>query len=188
MTMKPDAAMCCLHRLAFSLFFGSEYATLDGWLATKNETRMKKLDLENARASVGSRYPGPFDKPCQDKVRYRLAAAAGLKDIGVNLLRLSPGAWSSQRHWHTKAEEFIYVVAGEITLVTEAGEEVLRAGEFTAFLPGIPDGHHLQNRSDSEALIIEIGSAKAQGDEATYPDIDLKSIGSRYYRKNGTPY
>src|ERR1700733_637938 len=135
---------------------------------------MKKLDLEQARASAGSKYPKPFDQPCQDKVRYRLAKAAGLKDIGVNLLRLSPGAWSSQRHWHSKAEEFIYVLAGEITLITEAGEEVLRAGEYTAFQPGVPDGHHLQNRSDSEALVLEIGTAKAPGDEATYPDIENK--------------
>jgi uncharacterized cupin superfamily protein len=149
---------------------------------------MKKLDIEKARISAGSRYPKPFDAPCQNKVRYRLAATAGLKRIGVNLLRLEPGAWSSQRHWHSEAEEFVYVLDGEITLVSEGGAEVLHAGECAAFLPGDPDGHHLQNRSSREVLILEIGSANLRADEATYPDIDLKSVGSRYYRKDGTPY
>jgi uncharacterized cupin superfamily protein len=149
---------------------------------------MKKLDIEKARTSEGSRYPKPFDAPCRNKVRHRLAATAGLKRIGVNLLRLAPGAWSSQRHWHSEAEELVYVLAGEITLVSDDGAEVLRAGDCAAFLPGDPDGHHLQNRSGDEALVLEIGSANLRTDEATYPDIDLKSVGSRYYRKDGTPY
>lgn len=148
----------------------------------------RKIDIEKAPVSSGSRYPEPFAAPCQDKMRHRLASAAGLQQIGINLLELAPGAWSSQRHWHTLAEEFVYVLAGEVVLVTEGGEEILRAGDCAAFRAGEPDGHHLQNRSDARALILEIGSANLQSDETHYPDVDLRVAGSRYLHKDGTTY
>jgi len=148
---------------------------------------MKKIDIQSAPLSAGSRYPEPFAAPCQNKVRHRLAAAAGLKQIGVNLLDLAPGAWSSQRHWHSQAEEFVYVVEGEVVLVTEGCEEILRAGDCAAFLPGDPDGHHLQNRSGALAR-IEVGSANMRNDETTYPDVDLRAAASGYFHKDGTPY
>ena len=149
---------------------------------------MKKIDVERAPVSAGSRYPKPFDAPCQNKIRRRLAAAAGLKHIGVNLLELQPGVWSSQRHWHSEAEEFVYVLEGEVVLVTEGGEEILCAGDCAAFLPGDPDGHHLQNRSGAPARVLEIGSAYLPEDETCYPDVDLKATSSGYFRKDGTPY
>jgi uncharacterized cupin superfamily protein len=149
---------------------------------------MKKIDIQSAPLSAGSRYPEPFAAPCQNKVRHRLAAAAGLKQIGVNLLDLAPGAWSSQRHWHSQAEEFVYVVEGEVVLVTEGCEEILRAGDCAAFLPGDPDGHHLQNRSGALARILEVGSANMRNDETTYPDVDLRAAASGYFHKDGTPY
>ena len=149
---------------------------------------MSKIDIQSAPVSAGSRYPEPFAAPCEDKIRRRLAVAAGLKHIGINLLELAPGAWSSQRHWHTEAEEFVYVLEGEVVLVTEGGEEILHAGECAAFLPGDPDGHHLQNRSGALARVLEIGSAHLQNDEALYPDIDLRAATSGYFRKDGTPY
>jgi uncharacterized cupin superfamily protein len=149
---------------------------------------MKKIDIQNAPISAGSRYPKPFDTPCQNKFRHRLAVAAGLKQIGINLLELAPGAWSSQRHWHTQAEEFVYVLQGEVVLVTNGGEEILRAGDCAAFLPGDPDGHHLQNRSGAPARVLEIGSANLPDDETTYPDVDLKAFASGYFHKDGTPY
>jgi uncharacterized cupin superfamily protein len=148
----------------------------------------KKIDIQSAPISAGSRYPGPFAAPCQNKIRHRLALAAGLKQIGINLLELDPGAWSSQRHWHTQAEEFIFVVEGEVVLVTEGSEEILYAGDCAAFLPGDPDGHHLQNRSDARARILEIGSADMRNDETHYPDVDLRAAASGYFRKDGTPY
>ncbi|MEA2895839.1 MAG: hypothetical protein QOJ84_1454 [Bradyrhizobium sp.] len=148
----------------------------------------RKIDIDNAPISSGSRYPEPFAAPCQDKFRRRLAVAAGLKHLGINLLELAPGAWSSQRHWHTQAEEFVYVLAGEVVLVTEDSEEILRAGECAAFLAGDPDAHHLQNRSGDRALVLEVGPADLQGDEANYPDIDLRATASGYFRKDGTPY
>jgi uncharacterized cupin superfamily protein len=149
---------------------------------------MKKIDIQRAPVSAGSRYPEPFAAPCQDKVRRRLAVAAGLKQTGINLLELSPGAWSSQRHWHTEAEEFVYVLAGEVVLVTEGNEEVMHAGDCAAFLPGDADGHHLQNRSGETARVLEIGSADMRNDETFYPDIDLHANASGYFRKDGTPY
>jgi uncharacterized cupin superfamily protein len=149
---------------------------------------MKKIDIERAPASAGSRYPKPFDAPCQNKIRHRLAVAAGLKQTGVNLLELRPGAWSSQRHWHSEAEEFVYVLEGEVVLVNEGGEEILRAGDCAAFLSGDPDGHHLQNRSGAAARVLEIGSADLPEDETVYPDVDLKATSAGYSRKDGTPY
>jgi uncharacterized cupin superfamily protein len=149
---------------------------------------MRKIDIQSAPVSAGSRYPEPFDRPCRNKLRRRLAVAAGLKHIGINLLELDPGAWSSQRHWHTQAEEFVYVLEGEVVLVTERGEETLRAGDCAAFLPGDDDGHHLQNRSVAPARVLEIGSAHMRNDETTYPDIDLRVVASRYCHKDGTPY
>src|SRR5450759_784660 len=149
---------------------------------------MKKIAIESAPISAGSRYPEPFAAPCQNKIRHRLGAAAGLKQIGINLLELAPGAWSSQRHWHTEAEEFVDVLEGEVVLVTEGIEEILHAGDCAAFLPGDPDGHHLQNRSGARARVLEIGSANMQNDEATYPDIDLVAVASGYLHKDRTPY
>lgn len=149
---------------------------------------MKKIDIQSAPVSTGSRYPEPFDRPCRNKLRRRLAVAAGLKHIGINLLELDPGAWSSQRHWHSEAEEFVYVLEGEVVLVTERGEETLHAGDCAAFLPGDSNAHHLQNRSGAPARVLEIGSANLRNDEATYPDIDLRSTASGYFHKDGTPY
>jgi uncharacterized cupin superfamily protein len=149
---------------------------------------IKKIDIKCAPISAGSRYPAPFAAPCQNKLRRRLAVAAGLKHVGINLLELDPGAWSSQRHWHSHAEEFVYVLEGEVTLVTEGGEEILHAGDCAAFLPGDADGHHLQNRSGARARVLEIGSANPRNDETTYPDVDLQATASGYFHKDGTPY
>jgi uncharacterized cupin superfamily protein len=147
-----------------------------------------KLDIDAAPISAGSHYPAGFNDACRDMFRRRLAEAAGLTQIGINLLELQPGAWSSQRHWHTQAEEFVYVVAGEVVLVTEAREETLRCGDCAAFLPGDANGHHLQNRSDAIARVLEIGSACNRDDECHYPDVDLHVTASGYVHKDGTPY
>jgi uncharacterized cupin superfamily protein len=148
----------------------------------------RKIDIQNAPISSGSRYPEPFAAPCRDKFRRRLAVAAGLERIGINLLELAPGAWSSQRHWHTEAEEFVYVLAGEVVLVTEGREEILQAGDCAAFLPSDANGHHLQNRSGAPARVLEIGSSGLSRDETHYPDIDLRANDSGYFHKDGTRY
>jgi uncharacterized cupin superfamily protein len=146
----------------------------------------KRIDLRSLRAIVGTLYPPPFDEPCRSRERTRLGDAAGLTQFGVNLLRLPPGAWSSQRHWHAKEDEFVYVLAGEITLVSDDGEEVLRAGDCAGFKAGDPNGHCLQNRSGQDALALEIGT-RAEGERATYPDIDMIAEGG-YRHRDGTPY
>jgi uncharacterized cupin superfamily protein len=148
-----------------------------------------KIDLTTVPERRGCGYPAPYDEPCRARIRQRLGDAAHLSDFGVNLLRLAPGAWSSQRHWHSAEDEFLYVLAGEVVLVTNAGEEVLRAGDCAGFKAGVADGHHLQNRSGQEALVLEVGSRKP-GEAVDYPDIDLQiPQGSEdYHHRDGRPY
>jgi uncharacterized cupin superfamily protein len=149
---------------------------------------MNKIDVANAPVRAGSRYPKPYDEPCRNKLRRRLGAAAGLKMLGINLLELEPGAWSSQLHWHTLAEEFVLVLEGEVVLVTGGGEELLRAGDCAGFTAGNPDGHHIQNRSEKRAIVLEVGPANLAHDESYYPGIDLKAAASGYSHADGTPY
>src|SRR5512146_1847502 len=151
---------------------------------------MKKIDLSTVKVMLGSGYPAPYDEPCRQRKRSRLGDAAGLTQFGVNLLRLPPGVWSSQRHWHTAEDEFVYVLEGEVVLVSDAGEEVLRAGDCAGFKAGEPNGHHLQNRGNTEAVVLEIGTRNPDRDAVDYPDIDLTiPAGSRaFLRKDGTPY
>jgi uncharacterized cupin superfamily protein len=107
----------------------------------------------------------------------------------VNLTVIEPGGWTSQRHWHSHEDEFIWVVEGELTLVTDSGEELLRAGDCAAFPRGVEDGHHLINKSARPARVLEIGNSDAQ-DQCVYSDIDMVAgPGSAGYRhRDGTPY
>jgi uncharacterized cupin superfamily protein len=105
----------------------------------------------------------------------------------VNLLQLPPNAWSSQRHWRTHEDEFIWVVEGQVVLVTDAGEELLQAGDCAGFPAGVANGHHLQNRSDRPAVVLEIGSRYPETDITEYPDIDLRWTPTGGTRKDGTP-
>src|ERR1700759_3242126 len=107
----------------------------------------KSIDVVALKPVVGTLYPPPFDEPCRARERRRLGDAAGLTQFGVNLLRLPPGAWSSQRHWHAKEDEFVYVLSGEVVLVTESGEEILRTGDCAGFRGGDPDGRPDQRRA-----------------------------------------
>lgn len=151
----------------------------------------KRLDLKSLPVVVGSGYPAPFDKPCAARARQRLGEASGLNDFGVNLLRLPPGAWSSQRHWHSSEDEFVFVVEGEVVLISDSGEETLVAGDCAGFKAGLQDGHHLQNRSQRDAVVLEVGSRKPD-DEGEYSDIDMcfgrTGGAARFSRKDGTPY
>lgn len=149
----------------------------------------RKLDLGAIASRTGSGYPAPFDQPCSRRERKRLGDAAGLTQFGVNLLRLPPGTWSSQRHWHTAEDEFVHVIAGEVVLVTDDGEEVLRAGDCAGFKAGDASGHHLQNRSSADALVIEIGG-RSTNDGVYYSDIDLmiRPGTDEYLHRDGSPY
>jgi uncharacterized cupin superfamily protein len=151
----------------------------------------KRIDPNTLSFQIGTFYPTPYDKPCRARARKRLGDAASLTQFGVNLTRLSPGAWSSQRHWHTEQDEFIYLLEGEAILVSEAGEEILKPGDCAGFKAGEPDGHHLQNRSERDVVYLEIGTRNA-GDGVQYSDIDMvcppNAMPAMYTRRDGTPY
>ncbi len=151
----------------------------------------KRIDVASVAPIIGTLYPTPYEQPCLARERRKIGDAAGLTQYGVNLLRLPPGAWSSQRHWHSHQDEFVFVVEGEVVLVTDDGEEVLCAGDAAGFKAGEENGHCLQNRSSSAAVVLEIGSRVA-GDATVYPDIDMLSPAdgkpALYTHRDGTPY
>jgi uncharacterized cupin superfamily protein len=150
---------------------------------------MKKFDISSVPAQTGSNYPAPFDLPCDAQSSQRLARSAGLTMFGVNLTVIEPGAWSSQRHWHTHEYEFVWVLEGELTLMTDAGEETLRAGDCAAFRRGDTDGHCLINKSGRPAKVLEIGNSDPQ-DLCVYPDIDMVAGpgAAGYSHRDGSPY
>lgn len=139
----------------------------------------------------GSLYPPEFAARVGERIRQRLGNAFGLTQFGVNLTTLGPGAQSALRHWHSREDEFVLVLEGELWLVTDAGEQRLTAGMCVGFPAGRADGHHLLNRSAALARYVEIGSRIA-GDEAQYPDDDLALCstpsGRAFFHKDGRPY
>jgi len=148
---------------------------------------MKKMNLSIVPAQDGGSYPSPFDESCRAQSCQRLARYAGLTQFGVNLTVIEAGAWSSQRHWHSREDEFVWVLEGELTLVTNAGEETLRAGDCAAFRSADPDGHHLVNKSGRPAKVLEIGTSDPH-DRCEYPDIDMVADARGYSHRDGTPY
>jgi uncharacterized cupin superfamily protein len=150
---------------------------------------MPKIDIAAIAARQGSGYPPPFDAPCAARTRRRLGDAGGLSDFGVNLMTLPPGGWSSQRHWHSHEDEFVYLLQGELTLVEDGGETPLRAGDCAAFPKASGNGHHLINNSSALAVYLEVGSRQPQ-DLTTCSDIDMMSSNAdgRFVHKDGSPY
>lgn len=153
--------------------------------------RPTALDAAALKPRIGSDYPAPFDEPCAGRERRALGNPFGLSQFGVNLLTLPPGAWSSQRHWHECEDEFVYVLSGKVALITDAGEQELSPGMAAGFPAGSRDGHHLVNRSDQPAQVLEVGT-RAERDYAEYPDIDMtvEITGGRaqFRHRNGDPY
>jgi uncharacterized cupin superfamily protein len=155
----------------------------------KTERHMPKINIADVPERQGTGYPPPFDVPCAERIRQRLGNAGGLSDFGVNLMRLPPGNWSSQRHWHSAEDEFVYVLAGELTLIEDDGETVLRAGDCAAFPKDSGNGHHLINRSNVMAVYLEVGS-RSPTDVITCSDINMMSPSTdgRFLHKDGSPY
>ena len=147
----------------------------------------RALDLPARR---GSGYPSPHDVPCRERVRHALRDVFGLSQFGVNLLELAPGAWSSQRHWHERQDELVYVLEGEATLVTDEGETILSAGMVAGFKAGSGNGHHVVNRSNAVVRLLEVGTRTVE-ETATYSDIDLMyredASSNDYFTKDGRP-
>ena len=150
---------------------------------------MSMLDLSIIPVLTGTDYPEAFAEAVNGRSRQALGEAGGLTQFGVNLVELQPGAASSQRHWHSHEDEFVTVVSGELTLVTDEGETLMRAGDCAAFPAGRPNGHHLINKSWGNALFLVVGS-RIREDRADYPDIDLVYDGSTdsYSHRDGSPY
>ncbi len=154
---------------------------------------MPKIDPEAAPRLIGSSYPAPFDEPCKARTAVRLGLAADLTQFGVNLVTLEPGAWSSQRHWHEKEDEFVLVVSGELVLIEDDGETPLVAGDSAGFKGGDRHGHHLVNRSAADHQEHGVGGRDDE-DFGEYSDIDMRFGAGRYsgrggyFRKDGTPY
>jgi uncharacterized cupin superfamily protein len=141
----------------------------------------------------GSSYPSHFAARMGDREKRRLGEAFGLTQFGVNLVILGPGGQSALRHWHTREDELIYMLTGELVLITDAGEQVVRAGDVVGFVAGDSDAHHFLNRGDAPAQYLEVGS-RFEDDVAHYPDDDLAWIdgpdgpGSVAAHKDGTRY
>jgi len=150
---------------------------------------MPKVNIAAVPIRKGSGYPAPFDAPCATRTRRRLGDAGGLRDFGVNLMTLPAGGWSSQRHWHSDEDEFVYVLEGELKLIEDDGAILLQAGECAAFPKGTGNGHHLINESSTMAVYLEIGSRNPH-DLTTCSDIDMMSSSSdgRFVHKDGSPY
>lgn len=149
------------------------------------------IDPQQVPDRIGSNYPQVFQSLVAGRVKKRLGDAAGLKNFGVNLVRMEPGSRSALRHWHTRQDEFIYVLDGELTLVTNAGEQILQAGMAAGFPAGEADGHHLINRSAAAALYLEVGD-RTPNDQGIYPDDDLMASSSAqgwvFTHKDGRPF
>ena len=150
---------------------------------------MPKIDLTTVPVRQGSGYPAEFAGPCATRTRQRLGNGGGLQDFGVNRMTLPPGGWSSQRHWHSHEDEFVYMLEGTVTLIEDAGETVLQAGDCATFPKGTGNGHHLINKSSAVAVYLEVGS-RDPDDLTTCSDIDMMSSNAdgRFVHKDGTPY
>jgi uncharacterized cupin superfamily protein len=152
---------------------------------------MPKIDIARLPIDARSTYPEPFTHVVARRSRKRLGVAAGLDQFGVNLTTLTPGAASALRHWHHKEDELVYVLEGELTLIEDEGETLLKAGDAAGFKASVANGHHLVNKSTRNALYLEIGT-RSKIERADYPDVDLVVVrdetGGRYTHKDGKPY
>jgi uncharacterized cupin superfamily protein len=153
--------------------------------------RKPALDPASVTEKGGTGYPEPYRALVAGRFRRRLGDALGLRNFGVNLTRLEPGAASAQRHWHDRQDEFVWVLEGELVLVTDAGEQVLKPGMAAGFPAGVADGHHLINRGTTDAIYLEIGD-RSPGDAFYYPDIDMKGHdggpNAVFLHRDGSPW
>jgi uncharacterized cupin superfamily protein len=150
-----------------------------------------KIDVTKATVRTKGRYPDPWGAVTEGREKAALGDVVGLAQFGVNLTRLKPGAASALRHWHEAEDEFVYVLEGEIVLIEDGGTTVLQRGDAAGFKAGVANGHHLVNRSQRDAVYLEVGT-RTKRERAHYPDVDLvyerDESGSRFSRRSGEPY
>ncbi len=149
---------------------------------------MPKLDLDAIPQTNATGYPAPFDAEVRGRWYRRLAPVAGLTRMGASHVTLKPGAWSSQRHWHSEEDELLVMLLGEAVLVEDEGETVIRPGDVVAWAAGVENGHHLQNRSNADCVFVAISAGSKDKDSGEYPDIDMVFDAEGYARKDGTRY
>jgi len=161
-------------------------------MTTQAKLNPPAIDPETVEARTGTNYPNEFARTIKNREKRMVGDVLGLKQFGVNIVRLAPGVMSSQRHWHSHEDEFVIVLEGELVLVIDAGEQVLGPGMVAGFPAGSGDGHHLINRSGRDAVYLEVGARDEANDAVDYSDIDLirrKKDGRRVFlHKDGTPY
>ena len=148
---------------------------------------MSRIDVDKVPAETGSTYPEPWGRQMGRRAFRQLGDAGGLTQFGVVLVTMYPGDTSSLRHWHSHEDEFVWMLSGELVLVQDAGETVMRPGDCAAFPMGDGDGHHLQNRSAAEAQFLVVGGRSAE-DICTYSDVDLAfhAATGRFTRRDGS--
>jgi uncharacterized cupin superfamily protein len=152
---------------------------------------MPKIDIGRIPDDTRTNYPAPFDRVVVGRERKRLGNAAGLDQFGVNLTTLKPGAASALRHWHEQEDELVFILQGEVVLIEDGGEILLKPGEAAGFKANSGNGHHLVNRTKGDVVYLEIGT-RSKFERVEYSDVDLLVVrddkGARYTHKNGEPY
>lgn len=149
---------------------------------------MPKIDLEAIPQTNRTGYPPPLDGDVQERWYRRLGPVAGLTAMGASHVVLKPGAWSSQRHWHTEEDELLIMLSGEAVLIEDGKETTLRAGDLAAWPKGAGNGHHLQNRGEHDCVFVAVSAGDSANDRVEYPDVDLRFEGGSFLHKDGTPY
>lgn len=149
---------------------------------------MPKLDLEAIPQTNATGYPPEFAGEVEGRWYRRLAPIAGLTRMGASHVTLKPGAFSSQRHWHSHEDELVVILAGEAVLIENAGETVVRPGDVLAWAAGVEDGHRLHNRSHADCVFIAVSAGDKSKDHGEYPDIDMVFDADGYARRDGTRY
>lgn len=148
---------------------------------------MPKIDIEAIPQSNVTGYPAPYNEQVEGRHWRRLAPASGLTQMGASHVVLKPGGWSSHRHWHEEEDEIVIMLSGEAVLVEDGGETVLRPGDIAAWAAGVPNGHHMINRSNADCVFVAIG-AGSRDSGGSYSDIDMTFGPNGYFRKDGTAY
>jgi uncharacterized cupin superfamily protein len=149
-----------------------------------------KIDIARIAVRTSSTYPAAFQSVCAGREKAAIGNLAGLTQFGVNLTRLKPGAASALRHWHDNEDEFVYVLEGEATLIEDSVETSLRPGDAAGFKAGVPNGHHLINKTERDVLYLEVGT-RAATECYHYPDLDMVGVkdeqGVRFAQLSGEP-
>ncbi|MEP3889645.1 MAG: cupin domain-containing protein [Hellea sp.] len=154
---------------------------------------MPKITLEDVVETSGTNYPAPFAAPCMARRKKAIGDAGGLTQFGAHIITLAPGAWSSQRHWHSAEDELVMILEGHPILIDNDGETQLNPGDITTHPANDGNGHHMKNQTEQDVKFLIIGTRNAETDHAHYSDIDLDlpangTAKRDYHRKDGTPY